>query len=68
MTTSDSRRWWVLAVLCLTLFLTVLDNTVVTSAIQKLVKLIESGDADRPVPIVSFISRQRDRSASSRGC
>lgn len=38
------------------------DRTFVNSEIQKLVKLIESGDADRPVPIVSFISRQRDLS------
>ncbi|WP_158887127.1 DUF6079 family protein [Amycolatopsis anabasis] len=28
--------------------------------VNKLVKLIESGDSDRPVPIISFISRQRD--------
>ncbi|MFB9687124.1 DUF6079 family protein [Amycolatopsis plumensis] len=28
--------------------------------VSKLVKLIESGDSDRPVPIISFISRQRD--------
>ncbi|GAA0632041.1 hypothetical protein GCM10009535_04600 [Streptomyces thermocarboxydovorans] len=38
------------------------DRTFVNSEIQKLVKLIESGDAARPVPIVSFISRQRDLS------
>ncbi|MGW5633287.1 hypothetical protein [Streptomyces sp. NPDC003832] len=38
------------------------DRTFVNSEIQKLVKLIESGDSDRPVPIVSFISRQRDLS------
>ncbi|MEU6588917.1 hypothetical protein ABZ923_06730 [Streptomyces sp. NPDC046881] len=38
------------------------ERTFVNSEIQKLVKLIESGDADRPVPIVSFISRQRDLS------
>ncbi|MET8828860.1 hypothetical protein ABZX40_23665 [Streptomyces sp. NPDC004610] len=38
------------------------DRTFVNNEIQKLVKLIESGDADRPVPIVSFISRQRDLS------
>lgn len=34
----------------------------VNSEIGKLVKLIESGDSDRPIPIVSFISRQRDLS------
>ncbi|WP_410581424.1 PglY protein [Amycolatopsis sp. lyj-108] len=28
--------------------------------VNKLVKLIESGDSDRPVPIISFVSRQRD--------
>ncbi|GLZ41161.1 PglY protein [Actinokineospora sp. NBRC 105648] len=34
----------------------------VNTQVSKLVKLIESGVADRPVPIVSFISRQRDLS------
>ncbi|MFJ9700578.1 PglY protein [Streptomyces fradiae] len=34
----------------------------VNSEVSKLVKLIESGDSARPVPIVSFISRQRDLS------
>uniref|UniRef100_A0AAU2JUN2 PglY protein n=1 Tax=Streptomyces sp. NBC_00049 TaxID=2903617 RepID=A0AAU2JUN2_9ACTN len=34
----------------------------VRSQVQQLVKLIESGDSGRPVPIVSFISRQRDLS------
>ncbi|WOX21224.1 PglY protein [Streptomyces solicathayae] len=34
----------------------------VNSEVGKLVKLIESGDSARPVPIVSFISRQRDLS------
>lgn len=34
----------------------------VNSEVSKLVKLIESGDSSRPVPIVSFISRQRDLS------
>ncbi|MFB8034492.1 hypothetical protein ACFC5Z_16440 [Streptomyces sp. NPDC056004] len=38
------------------------DRTWVNEEIQKLVKLIESGNAARPVPIVSFISRQRDLS------
>ncbi|MFJ8488789.1 hypothetical protein ACIRBZ_10525 [Streptomyces sp. NPDC094038] len=38
------------------------ERTWVNEEIQKLVKLIESGNADRPVPIVSFISRQRDLS------
>lgn len=34
----------------------------VNSEVSKLVKLIESGDGARPLPIVSFISRQRDLS------
>ena len=34
----------------------------VNSEVSKLVKLIESGDTGRPVPIVSFISRQRNLS------
>ncbi|MEV7772738.1 hypothetical protein [Kitasatospora sp. NPDC086791] len=38
------------------------ERTWVNEEIQKLVKLIEAGNADRPVPIVSFISRQRDLS------
>jgi hypothetical protein len=38
------------------------DRRFVNTQVSKLVKLIESGDADRPVPIVSFISRQRDLS------
>ncbi|MEU0427279.1 hypothetical protein ABZ235_27395 [Streptomyces canus] len=38
------------------------ERTWVNEQIQQLVKLIESGNADRPVPIVSFISRQRDLS------
>ncbi|GAB3489485.1 hypothetical protein FB471_3873 [Amycolatopsis cihanbeyliensis] len=32
----------------------------VNDQVSKLVKLIESGDTDRPVPIISLISRQRD--------
>ncbi|MGW5613092.1 PglY protein [Streptomyces sp. NPDC003877] len=38
------------------------EQDFVREQVQKLVKLIESGDSDRPVPIVSFISRQRDLS------
>ncbi|GAA3377582.1 hypothetical protein GCM10020367_53800 [Streptomyces sannanensis] len=34
----------------------------VRDQVQRLVKLIESADSGRPVPIVSFISRQRDLS------
>jgi hypothetical protein len=38
------------------------DQTFVNNEISKLVKLIESENTDRPVPIVSFISRQRNLS------
>ncbi|MFJ5894695.1 hypothetical protein ACIQFZ_04320 [Streptomyces sp. NPDC093064] len=38
------------------------DRTFINDQIQKLVKLIESSNPDRPVPIISFISRQRDLS------
>lgn len=34
----------------------------VNNEVGKLVKLIESGEGDRPVPIISFISRQRNLS------
>ena len=36
------------------------DVGFVTREGQKLVKLIESGEADRPIPLVSFVARQRD--------
>ncbi|MBD0735466.1 PglY protein [Streptomyces sp. CBMA29] len=38
------------------------EQDFVRDQVQRLVKLIESGDSDRPVPIISFISRQRDLS------
>ncbi|MEU5611121.1 PglY protein [Streptomyces sparsogenes] len=38
------------------------DQDFVRDQVQRLVKLIESGDSDRPVPIISFVSRQRDLS------
>ncbi|MFC4035546.1 PglY protein [Streptomyces polygonati] len=38
------------------------EQDFVRDQVQKLVKLIESGDSDRPVPVISFISRQRDLS------
>ncbi|UAX55682.1 hypothetical protein K5X85_23055 [Streptomyces sp. A144] len=38
------------------------DRTFINDEIQKLSKLIESSNPDRPVPIISFISRQRDLS------
>ncbi len=38
------------------------NQEMVNNEVSKLVKLIESGDTDRPAPIVSFISRQRNLS------
>lgn len=38
------------------------DKTFVNTQVQELVKLIESGNSDRPVPIVAFVSRQRNLS------
>ncbi|WP_019811608.1 hypothetical protein [Saccharomonospora halophila] len=38
------------------------DQRFVNTQVSKLVKLIESGDASRELPIVSFVSRQRDLS------
>ena len=38
------------------------DRTFINDEVQKLVKLIESSNPERPVPIISFISRQRDLS------
>ncbi|WP_042366886.1 hypothetical protein [Streptacidiphilus neutrinimicus] len=38
------------------------ERTFVNDEIQKLVKVIESSNAVRPVPIVTFVSRQRDLS------
>jgi hypothetical protein len=38
------------------------DQSFVNEQVGKLVKLIESGAADRALPVVSFISRQRDLS------
>ncbi|GAA4855310.1 hypothetical protein GCM10025787_44210 [Saccharopolyspora rosea] len=38
------------------------DQKFVNNQVSKLVKLIESGNSDRPLPIISFISRQRDLS------
>jgi EmrB/QacA subfamily drug resistance transporter len=37
----DPRRWWVLAVLCLSLFVVVLDNTVLNVAIPSLVRALQ---------------------------
>lgn len=36
------------------------DQDFVKNQVGKLVKIIESGNADRPVPIISFVSRQRN--------
>lgn len=38
------------------------NQEMVNNEVGKLVKLIESGEADRPVPIISFISRRRNLS------
>ncbi|WP_283843672.1 PglY protein [Kitasatospora humi] len=38
------------------------DQDFVRTQVQQMVKLIESGDSNRPVPIISFVSRQRDLS------
>jgi hypothetical protein len=38
------------------------DQAFVQTEANKLVKLFESGDAHRPIPIVSFVARQRDLS------
>lgn len=38
------------------------DRTFINEQIQKTVKLIETTNPDRPVPIISFVSRQRDLS------
>lgn len=37
-----------------------LDQAFLNQEGQKVSKLVEAGDADRPIPIVSFIARQRD--------
>lgn len=36
------------------------DQPFVAREVQKVVKLVEAGNAKRPVPIVSFVARQRD--------
>jgi hypothetical protein len=36
------------------------DASFVSSEGTKLVKLVEAGNADRPIPLVSFVARQRD--------
>ena len=36
------------------------DVSFVSSEGTKLVKLVEAGNADRPIPLVSFVARQRD--------
>ncbi|MBF0632211.1 MAG: phage resistance protein [Magnetococcales bacterium] len=38
----------------------VADLKFVSSEIQKVIKLVESGGSQRPVPIISFVARQRD--------
>ncbi|MBB1158407.1 MFS transporter [Amycolatopsis dendrobii] len=46
MTPAGPRRWWVLSALCLTLFMTVLDNTVVNVAIPSIVEQLGATTAD----------------------
>lgn len=46
MSTRDPRRWWVLFALCLTLFMTVLDNTVVNVAIPSIIEQLGATTAD----------------------
>jgi hypothetical protein len=36
------------------------EKQFVTGEVQKVVKLVEAANADRPVPLVSFVARQRD--------
>ncbi|MBF0108908.1 MAG: phage resistance protein [Magnetococcales bacterium] len=38
----------------------VADLKFVSAEIQKVIKLVESGDGQRPVPIISFVARQQD--------
>ncbi|MDN3355694.1 MFS transporter [Actinomadura sp. DC4] len=45
-TTPDPRRWWILAVLSLSLFVTVMDNAVLTVAIPSLIRSLNTSIAD----------------------
>ncbi|GAA3810399.1 MFS transporter [Sphaerisporangium flaviroseum] len=44
--TKDPRRWWILGVLCLSLLVLVVDNTVLNLAIPSLVRELGAGPAD----------------------
>ena len=41
-TLTHSRRWWTLAVLCLSLFVIVVDNTIVNVALPTLVRELDT--------------------------
>src|SRR5262245_8593379 len=45
-TTLDPRRWWVLGVLCVSLFVIVVDNTIVNVALPTLVRELGSSISD----------------------
>jgi len=42
----DPRRWWTLAVLCLSLLMVILGNTVLNVAIPTLIRVLEASDRD----------------------
>ena len=42
----DPRRWWTLAVLCLSLLMVILGNTVLNVAIPTLVRVLDASDRD----------------------
>jgi EmrB/QacA subfamily drug resistance transporter len=44
--TPDPRRWWILAVLSLSLFVTVIDNSVLTVAIPSLIRSLNTSISD----------------------
>ena len=45
-TLTHSRRWWTLAVLCLSLFVIVVDNTIVNVALPTLVRELDTSTSD----------------------
>ncbi|MDL4814833.1 MFS transporter [Actinomadura opuntiae] len=46
MSARDPRRWWILGVLCLSLLVVIIDNTVLNVAIPSLVKDLHASNAD----------------------
>ncbi|GAA4631444.1 MFS transporter [Actinoallomurus vinaceus] len=46
MSTSHPRRWWILGVLCLSLLVLVIDNTVLNVAIPSLIRNIHASSSD----------------------